>query len=52
MTSSAKRRLEALSAQLVAPAADPGTFENMPKIREIAPNSAGQYDHPLPIQAL
>ncbi|KAG7006433.1 hypothetical protein G7Y79_00014g036080 [Physcia stellaris] len=36
-----KRRLQALSEQLVVPPADPGTFENVPRIRRIAPDSAG-----------
>ena len=43
MTSVPKRRLQALSEQLVVPPADPGTFENIPRIRRIAPDSAGPY---------
>ncbi|KAL8732514.1 MAG: hypothetical protein Q9166_002728 [cf. Caloplaca sp. 2 TL-2023] len=42
MTSAPKRRLQALSEQLSVPPADPGTFENIPKIRHVAGDSAGQ----------
>ncbi|KAL8802968.1 MAG: hypothetical protein Q9182_003456 [Xanthomendoza sp. 2 TL-2023] len=42
MTSVPRRRLQALSEQLSLPPPDPGTFENIPKIRQIAPDSAGQ----------
>ncbi|KAL8641411.1 MAG: hypothetical protein Q9228_001777 [Teloschistes exilis] len=41
MTSVPKRRLQALSEQLSVPASDPGTFEGIPKIRQLAPDSAG-----------
>lgn len=41
MTSAAKRRLEALSEQIVAPIADQGTFENLPVLKKIAPASNG-----------
>ncbi|KAL8808936.1 MAG: hypothetical protein Q9200_003883 [Gallowayella weberi] len=42
MTSVPRRRLQALSEQLSLPPPDLGTFENIPKIRQIAPDSAGQ----------
>ena len=42
MTSVAKRRLEAMSRQLVEGIPDEGSFENMPKIRHVAENLAGQ----------
>lgn len=35
----AKRRLAALSEQLVAPTPDQGTFEGIPKLKKIAGNS-------------
>lgn len=41
MTSVSKQRLQALSEQLVVKPADPGTFEDIPKIRRIAGDSAG-----------
>ncbi|KAL8792111.1 MAG: hypothetical protein Q9195_005286 [Heterodermia aff. obscurata] len=41
MTSNPKRRLQALSEQLEVPPADPGTFESIPRVRQIAPDSAG-----------
>lgn len=41
MTAMAKRRLEALSEQLVAPIPDQGTFENIPVLKKIAPASNG-----------
>lgn len=41
MTSSAKRRLEALSEQLVAPIPDQGLFEDIPVLKKIAPASNG-----------
>ncbi|KAL8817393.1 MAG: hypothetical protein Q9223_003760 [Gallowayella weberi] len=41
MTSVPRRRLQALSEQLSLPPPDLGTFENIPKIRQIAPDSAG-----------
>lgn len=37
----AKRRLEALSEQLVAPVPDQGTFEGIPKLKKIAGDSNG-----------
>jgi len=42
MTSVPKQRLQQLSEQLSVPIKDPGTFENIPKIRRIAGDSAGQ----------
>jgi len=42
MTSVPKKRLQQLREQLVAPPADPGTFENIPKIRQVAGDSAGR----------
>ena len=42
MTLAPKQRLLQLSEQLQVPPADPGTFENIPKVRQIAPDSAGQ----------
>lgn len=41
MTSAPKRRLQALSEQLVAPPADPGKFENIPKLKKVAGDSTG-----------
>ena len=41
MTSVAKRRLTALSEQLVAPVGDQGTFEDIPVLKKIAPDSTG-----------
>ena len=41
MSASAKRRLAALSEQLVNPIGDQGTFENIPIIKKIAPDSTG-----------
>jgi len=41
MTAAAKRRLQALSEQLVAPIGDQGMFENIPKLKKIAPGSVG-----------
>ena len=40
--SSAKTRLEALSQQLVEGIPDAGTFEDIPRIRKVAPESVGQ----------
>lgn len=40
-SSAAKQRLQALSKQLVEGIPDEGTFEGIPKIRHIAPDSAG-----------
>lgn len=42
MTSSAERRLEALSQQLVEGIPDAGTFEGIPRIRTVAGESAGK----------
>ncbi|KAI9755732.1 MAG: hypothetical protein M4579_004162 [Chaenotheca gracillima] len=42
MTSVPKRRLQLLSEHLQVPVADPGTFEDIPKLKRIAPDSAGQ----------
>ncbi|KAL3421486.1 3-oxoacyl-(acyl-carrier-protein) reductase [Phlyctema vagabunda] len=39
MTAVAKRRLQALSEQLVAPIADQGNFESIPVLKKIAPSS-------------
>ncbi|PQE23164.1 3-oxoacyl-[acyl-carrier- ] reductase protein [Rutstroemia sp. NJR-2017a BVV2] len=39
MSGSAKRRLAALSEQLVNPVGDQGTFEDIPKLKKIAPDS-------------
>jgi len=41
MTSAPKKRLEALSEQLVKKPEDPGKFENIPKLRHIAGDSVG-----------
>jgi hypothetical protein len=41
MTSVAKRRLAALSEQLVNPIPDQGQFENIPVLKKIAPDSNG-----------
>ena len=41
MSAAAKRRLTALSEQLVAPIPDQGTFEDIPKLKKIAPDSNG-----------
>ncbi|PGH13612.1 hypothetical protein AJ80_06243 [Polytolypa hystricis UAMH7299] len=41
MTSIAKRRLQALSQQLVEGIPDAGTFENIPRVREVADDSVG-----------
>lgn len=41
MTSSAKRRLAALSEQLVAPVGDQGSFENIPILKKVAGDSTG-----------
>lgn len=43
MTSSAKRRLQGLSQQLVEGIPDAGSFENIPRIREVAQDSTGPY---------
>lgn len=42
MSSAPKRRLEAMNEQLSKPLEDPGTFENIPKIRRVAGDSASQ----------
>ncbi|RFU31425.1 hypothetical protein B7463_g4922, partial [Scytalidium lignicola] len=41
MTAVAKKRLQALSEQLVAPIGDQGKFEDIPKLKKIAPDSTG-----------
>lgn len=41
MSASAKRRLAALSEQLVAPIGDQGKFENIPILKKIAADSNG-----------
>ncbi|KAL4779537.1 hypothetical protein BJX76DRAFT_76227 [Aspergillus varians] len=41
MAGNARQRLEALSQQLVEGIPDAGTFENIPKIRQVAGDSAG-----------
>lgn len=46
MTSASKTRLQGLSEQLVVKPADPGTFEDIPRIRRIAGDSAGPYGPP------
>lgn len=50
MTSAFKTRLQGLSEHLVVKPADPGTFEDIPKIRRIAGDSAGAYG-PLSLPA-
>lgn len=45
MTSVAKRRLQAMSQQLVEGIPDAGMFENIPRIREVAQDSVGLYVH-------
>lgn len=39
--SDAKQRLQALSQQLVEGIPDAGTFEDIPRIRQVAPDSVG-----------
>ena len=39
---SAKKRLHALSQQLVQGIPDAGNFEDIPRIRKVAPESVGQ----------
>lgn len=41
MSSSAKRRLAALSEQLVQPIGDQGSFEDIARLKKIAPDSVG-----------
>ncbi|KAI9696352.1 MAG: hypothetical protein M1820_008194 [Bogoriella megaspora] len=41
MSGAPKQRLQALSEQLSTPMQDPGTFENIPKIKRVAGDSAG-----------
>ncbi|EEP75484.1 conserved hypothetical protein [Uncinocarpus reesii 1704] len=41
MSAAGRRRLQALSQQLVEGIPDAGTFENIPRIREVAPDSVG-----------
>lgn len=40
---SAKQRLQALSQQLTEGIPDAGTFEGIPRIRQVAPDSVGPY---------
>ncbi|MCJ1288007.1 hypothetical protein MMC26_007360 [Xylographa opegraphella] len=42
MADAPKRRLQQLTQQLAVPVTDPGTFEDMPKIRQVAGPSTGQ----------
>lgn len=41
MTAAPKRRLQALSEQLVAPVGDQGKFEDIPVLKKIAGDSTG-----------
>jgi len=41
MTAVAKRRLAALSEQLVSPIPDQGKFEDIPILKKVAPSSVG-----------
>lgn len=41
MSGTAKRRLAALSEQLVSPIRDQGTFEDIPVLKKVAPASDG-----------
>jgi hypothetical protein len=41
MTAAAKKRLQALSQQLVEGIPDAGTFEDIPRIRHVAGDSVG-----------
>lgn len=41
MSAAAKQRLQALSKQLVDGIPDEGTFEGIPRIRHVAPDSTG-----------
>ena len=41
MTAVAKKRLQAISQQLVEGIPDAGEFENIPRIREVAQDSLG-----------
>jgi len=41
--STAKRRLQAISKQVVDGIPDEGTFENVPRIRHVAGSSTGPY---------
>jgi hypothetical protein len=41
MTAVAKRRLQALSEQLIDPIGDQGMFENIPKLKKIGGDSTG-----------
>ncbi|KAJ5184095.1 hypothetical protein N7492_001711 [Penicillium capsulatum] len=43
MSAAAKQRLQALSKQLVEGIPDEGTFEGMPRIRHVAPDSTGPH---------
>jgi hypothetical protein len=41
MASVARQRLQVLSEQLVAPIGDQGKFENIPRLKKVAPDSVG-----------
>jgi hypothetical protein len=41
MSGVSKRRLAALSEQLVSPVPDQGNFEDIPKLKKVAPDSVG-----------
>lgn len=45
MTSAPKPRVQQLSEQLQSPPSETARFEEIPKIRQIASDSAGQYVH-------
>lgn len=51
MSSTPKQRLQALSEHLTTKSTDPATTEDLPKIRRIAPNSAGPYLSPHPLHS-
>ena len=42
MTAAPKRRIQMLSEHLQNPIPDQGTFEDIPKIKRVAPDSVGQ----------
>jgi hypothetical protein len=46
MTVNANRRLQALSQQLVEGVPDAGTFENIPRISQVASDSIGPWVYP------
>ena len=43
MSTAARERVKALSEQLAKGIPDPGTFEDIPRVRTVAGDSAGQY---------